>query len=235
MTYTVVQLITDSYYLSGRLARGLQIITGSQLNTGLRLLNAVITVKSVNERLIPYFTEYQFNAVVGQEEYFISNLIYAETLTFNYQNVRYSMQPMGRKEYQGSPRVNNIQSLMFDYHVERTKGGSNLFMYFLPDMNYPCTLWGKFSLTTVALNQNLEDTLDQFYIEYLRYALAEYICHDNNIAFQPQNKEKLEEYEQAFLDIGPPDLTIEFCSGLRGSPQPDMFCEANIARGWRPY
>lgn len=232
MTYTVVQLITDAYYLSGRLARGLQIITGSQLNTGLRLLNAVITVKSVNERLIPYFTEYQFNAVVGQEEYFISNLIYAETLTFNYQNVRYSMQPMGRREYQGSPRVNNIQSLMFDYHVERTKGGSNLFMYFLPDMNYPCTLWGKFSLTTVVLNQNLEDTLDQFYIEYLRYALAEYICHDNNIAFQPQNKEKLEEYEQAFLDIGPPDLTIEHVSGIGQRPIADMWGQANLGRGW---
>lgn len=234
MAYTVVQLITRAYYLSGKLAEGFQVITGSQLKDGLRLLNAVLSIKSVNERLIPYFTEYQFNAIVGQEKYFIPNLIYAETLTFNYQNVRFSIDLLGRKKYQGTPRVNGIDSLMFWAHVERAKGGANLFMYFLPDSTYPCTIWGKFSLNNVSLNQDLEQTLDDFYIEYLRYSLAEYICHENNIEFQPQNKKKLEQYEQAFLDVSPPDLTIEQYSGLGKRGGMDIFCEANLARGWRP-
>lgn len=231
MAYTVTQLITESYYLSGRLAQGLQSISGQQLSQGLKLLNAVLAVKSVNERLIPYFLKYQFTAVVNQEVYFIPNLILCETLTFNYQNVRYSMTPMSRRVYQGSARVNNISSLMFDYNVERCKGGANLSMYFLPDSTYPCTVWGKFSLTSVALNQNLEDSLDTFYIEFLRYALAEYICHDNNIAFQPQNKEKLEEYEQAFMDISTPDLSLVKISGL-GGKVPSLWAQANLGRGW---
>jgi len=231
MAYTVTKLITDSYYLSGRLSKGLQTITGAQLNTGLSLLNSVLAVKSVNERLIPYFSKYEFTAEPDTEVYFIPHLILAETLTFNYQNVRYSMEPMGRREYQGSSRVNNITSLMFDYNVERCKGGANLSMYFLPDSNYPLTLWGKFSLNSVVLNQDLEATLDEYYIELLRYALAEYICHDNNIAFQPQNKEKLEEYEQAFLDVSAPDLSLVKMSGL-GGKQPSLWGQANLGRGW---
>jgi hypothetical protein len=231
MAYTVTKLITESYYLSGRLAQGLQTISGQQLAKGLLLLNSVLAVKSVNERLIPYFTKYQFDAVVNQEVYFIPNLIFCETLTFNYQNVRYSMTPMSRRVYQGSDRVNNIASLMFDYNVERCIGGANLSMYFLPDSDYPCTIWGKFSLSAVALNQNLEDSLDTFYIEFLRYALAEYICQDNNIAFQPQNKEKLEEYEQAFMDISTPDLSLVKISGL-GGRIPSRWGQANLGRGW---
>lgn len=231
MAYTVTKLITESYYLSGRLARGLQSITGEQLNNGLSLLNAVLSVKSVNERLIPYFNSYDFTAVINQEKYFIPNMVYCETLTFNYQNVRYSMVPMGRVEYHGSARVNNISSLMFNYEVERCLGGSNLFMYFLPDMTYPCTVWGKFSLLSVVLNQDLEATLDDFYIEYLRYALAEYICQDSNIAFQPQNQAQLEAYEKQFMDISAPDLRIQKSSGLVGK-QPSLWGQANLGHGW---
>jgi hypothetical protein len=233
MTYTVTKLITESYYLSGRLAQGLQTISGPQLFKGLELLNAVLAVKSVNERLIPYFNSYDFTAVVNQEKYFIPNLVFCETLTFNYQNVRYSMAPMGRVEYQGSARVNNISSLMFNYSVERCLKGSNIFMYFLPDMTYPCTVWGKFSLLSVVLNQDLETTLDDFYIEYLRYALADYICQDSNITFQPQNAQKLEEYEKQFMDISAPDLTVRRSSGLVGK-QPSLWGMANLSRGWVP-
>lgn len=231
MAYTVTKLITNAYYLSGRIAEGLQTITGNQLNKGLLLLNAVLTTKSVNERLIPYFNSYQFNAFPGQEVYFIPNLIMAETLTFNYQNVRFSMEPMSRRVYQGSARVNNITSLMFNYNVERTKGGANISMYFLPDMNYPCTVWGKFSLLQVALNQDLEANLDDFYIEYLRYATAELICHENNITFQPQNREKLDEYEKQFMDISAPDLSIVIHSPFQGKV-PSPWSVANISRGW---
>ncbi len=232
MTYTVTKLITESFYLSGRLSQGLNTITGSQLNQGLRLLNAILSVKSVNERLIPYYTKYQFNAVVGQEEYFVPNLIMVETLTFDLSTVRFSMMQIGRKEYQGTSRPNDINSLMQFYTVERCKNGANLFMYFNPDQNYPMTIWGKFSLSGVVLNQNLEDTMDTFYIEYLRYALAEYICDAENITFQAQNKAKLTQYEQVFMDISPPDLTINNLSALRG-PGQSIWGYANLGP-WGP-
>lgn len=231
MTYTVTRLITESYYLSGRLSQGLQTVSGSQITAGLNLLNSILAVKTVDERMIPYFTKYEFNAVVGQEEYFIPNLIHIETLTFNYNTVRFSMEPLTRRVYQGSARANGITSLMFNYYVERTKGGANLFMYFLPDQTYPLTLWGKFSLTSVALNQDLSAILDDFYIEYLRYKLAQYIANANNITFQPQNQKTLDMYEESFLDTSAPDLSVEKKSGLYGQGC-SIWSQVNLGRGW---
>lgn len=231
MTTTVTTLITDSYYLSGVLSQGLQTISGNQLSKGLRFLNAILALKSVNNRLIPYFTEYNFNAVVGQEIYSIPNLISVETLTFEYSTVRWSMNQCTRIEYQGMSRANNITSLPQYYYTERCLGGSKLYMYFLPDQGYSFTLWGKFSLANVVLNQNLSTTLEAFYIEFLRYCLAEYICGDSNITFQPQNKAMLDQYEQVFLDISAPDLTIQRVSGLRGDGM-SPWGQANLGHGW---
>lgn len=231
MAYTVTSLITDAYYLSGRLSQGLQTISGLQLNKGLVLLNSLLSVKSVNERLIPYFTSYSLNTIVGQEEYFIPNLIMIETLTFDYSTVRWSMVQSTRKQYQGSSRPQNVNSLMQEYYVERCLGGANLFMYFFPDQIYPMTIWGKFSLASVVLNQDLTTTMDLFYREFLRYGLAEYICHDNNITFQPQNKKKLDQMEQVFLDISAPDLTVSSISGLRGRGQ-SIWGQVNLGHGW---
>jgi hypothetical protein len=233
MTYTVTQLITESYYLSGRVSQSLQTITGYQLNAGLRYLNALLAVKTVNERLIPYFTEYQFDAVVGQESYFIPNLVFAETLTFLYSTVRWSMVQCTRKEYQGSSRAENINSIMQNYYVERCLGGANLFMYFFPDMTYPMKIVGKFSLQSVVLNQDLSTTLDAFYLEYLRYALGEYICQANNITFQPQNKKTLDDFEQQFLDISAPDLTVQNRTRYSGM-QMWSWGMLNLGHGWTP-
>lgn len=231
MAYTVTKLITEAYYLSGVLSRQLQTVSGSQLRIGLRLLNDILAVKTVNERMIPYFTKYQFNAVVEQEEYFVPNLIYIETLTFDYSTVRWSMEQLSRKEYQGSSRANNINSLMFNYYVERCLGGANLFMYFKPDMAYPMTIWGKFSLSSVVQNQDLSATLDDFYIVYLLYSLAEYICNDNNVTFQPGNAKKLAQFEEEFLDTSAPDLKIQKFSALRGQGQ-SIWGQVNLGHGW---
>ena|SRR3984957_8579787 len=233
MAYTVTQLINNSYYLSGIVARNLQTTTGAQIEDGLTLLNALLATKTAGIRLIPYFQEYDLTLVTGQEMYFIPNLVEAETFTFNIGSVRYSTLPTARKAYFGSPRVDNIQSLPYDWHIERVLGGANLFMYFLPDVNYPAKIWGKFSLASVALGQDLSLTLDAFYIEYLRVALAEQICAEFNIPMQPQAAMKLAEYEKIIMDVSPPDLSMQKMSSL-GCDQSLNWADINIGRGWRP-
>lgn len=233
MAYTTIQLITDAYYLSGIVSNGLQSVSGGQLNDGLRALNAVIAVKTANSKLIPYFKEYDFVAVVGQERYFVPNLLEIETFTFFIGPVRYSTSYIPRRRYQGSGRVENIQSLPFDWYFERQKGGGTLFVYFLPSQEFPMQIWGKFSLSSVVLNQDLELTLDNFYIEYLRYALAEYICSNYNRTFQPQSAAKLREYENVLITISPPDLTLTKVSSLRGGPALN-WGDVNVGMGYRP-
>ncbi len=233
MAYTVTDLVTRAFYLSQVVSRELETVSGQQLSDGLTWLNALLSLKSANSRLIPYYQLYQFNAVPTVEEYFVPNLVQPETLTFNIGPVRYSTQPVSRRPYFGAGRVDNIYSLPFNWHFERTLGGSNIFMYFIPDQNYPIKIWGKFGFTDVTLNQDLLTLYDQYYIDYLRYRLAQRICSEYGIPMQPQAYQELLEIEDELVDVSPPDMTLTKYSSLQGSTGIN-WGDINIGRGWRP-
>lgn len=233
MAYTVTQLINRAYYLSQVVSRELEQVSGQQLTDALDWLNALLSLKSAYSRVIPYFSEFDFNAVTGQEEYFVPNLVQAETLTFNIGPVRYSTSPTGRKQYFGSGRVDNIQSLPFNWHFERVLGGSNVFLYFVPNTNYPIKIWGKFGFNNVTLNQDLEMLYDEYYIDYLRYRLAMRICSEFGIPIQPQALEELKELEEAMTDISPPDLIMTKLSTMQES-KGLSWSDINLGQGWRP-
>lgn len=233
MAYTALQLITRAYYLSGIVSRGLQTPTGDQIFDGLYLLNSLLAIKTANNRLIPYYKLLTFSGIQGVEVYYIPTLINIESVTFNIGPIRYSMLEVDRVTYFGSPRIDNLNALPYQYYLERTLGGANLYIYFLPAGNYPLNVYGKFSLTAVSLNQDLSLTLDAYYIEYLRYALSEYMCADYNITLQPQVQQKLNEYEQLITDISPIDLTIQKLSTLQQDNSIN-YGDVNIGKGWRP-
>lgn len=232
MAYTSLTLITRAYYLSGVVARDLQTVTGSQISDGLFLLNALLGFKGTDLRLIPYFQEYDFPAVIGQEMYFIPGLDYVDSMTFNIGVVRYSMYDMTRKEYFATPRVDNIESLPFSYRVERTLNGSNVYLYFVPADTYTMKIYGKFKLSDVTLNQDLLLTYDTYYIEYLRYALAEYICSDYGVTFADQSRAKYMEIQKKLMDVSPPDLVIQKQTYFNKGPAIDWQF-VNIP-GWWP-
>jgi hypothetical protein len=209
MAYTGLQLITRAFYLSQVVSRQLETVTGDQVSDGLMLLNALIDFKNSDLRLIPYFNRTTFNAVTGQELYFIPNLLYIDSLTFNIGPVRYSMVEKTRKEYFASPRVDNITALPFTYRPERVLGGMNIFLYFLPESNYVMNLSGKYGLTEVTLNQDLSLVYDLYYIEYLRYALARYICGEYGATFPDASERQFQEIQKKLMDVSPADLSIQ--------------------------
>lgn len=233
MAYTVTELITRAYYLSQVVSRELEQVSGQQLNDGLVYLNALLSLKSAHTRVIPYYQEYDFTAVIGQEEYFVPNLVAPETLTFNIGPVRYSTMPSSRRPYFGAGRVDNITSLPFNWHFERVLNGSNIFLYFLPDQAYPIKIWGKFGFVNVTLNEDLLTVYDEYYIDYLRYRLALRICSEYGIPMQPQTMDELRELEEAVTDVSPPDLTLSKISCLQGSTGIN-WGDVNLGRGWRP-
>lgn len=233
MAYTVTELITRAFYLSQVVSRELQQVSGQQLADALVWLNALLSLKSAYSRVIPYYNEYDFNAVNGQEEYFVPNLVQPETLTFNIGPVRYSTQYQSRKPYFGSGRVDNITSLPFNWHFERCLGGANVFMYFVPNTNYPIKIWGKFGFLNVTPNQDLLLTYDEYYIDYLRYRLAMRICSEYGIMMQPQALDELRELEEAMTDVSPPDLSINKVSTLTYGTGLN-WGDVNTGKGWRP-
>ena len=234
MAYTARTLIARAWYLSGIVARRLQTVSGDQEANGLDLLNAQLEVKFATEsRLLPYYTSYNGVFVPNQELYPIPNLAMADTMTFTINNIRYSMLSQSRKKYFGTGRANNIASLPYNYRFERTQGGTNLYVYFLPQTNWTFEIWGKFGLTDVTLDTDLSLTYDGFYIEYLRFALAKYMCVEYNRPFLPENEKTLMSYKKELANISPPDMSISKISSL-GRNSTLNYADINVGLGWRP-
>lgn len=230
MQVTALQLIEKAFYLSQIVSRQLQTVQGYQIQDGLYLLNSLLDIKGSDLRLIPYYTQTVLNTVQGQEIYFLPNQLSAETCTFNLGVVRYEMQPLSRDKYFGLGRIDNVQSMPFSYHLERALGGSNLYLYYVPNAEYVLKIWGKQGLTEVNLQTNLSGIYDQFYIEYLRYALAEYICLDYAETFPAEAQKKLEEIRKKLMDVGAIDLTLRKINTL-GKKEVFNWAFANIP-GW---
>ncbi len=238
MAYTATELITRAYYLSSIVGQGLETVSGDQLTAGLKLLNYLLSFKSADQRLIPYYKKHTFNAISSpepQEKYFIEGLILCETLTFELNTVRFSLNgPLSREQYFGTGRANNVITLPGSFHLERVKNGSDLYIYPLPNLPYLFEMYGKFNLPEVELNEDLLLKFDAYYLEYLRFALAEYICLENNIQFQPDNSQKLKELEKGVFDISPIDFTNKKMTMFTRSNMTDRYIDANIGRGFRP-
>jgi hypothetical protein len=162
MPYTTNQLITGSYYAAGIVSREFETVSGGQIADGLGWLNDILAEKRIDNGMVPYETKYSFLANVGQETYWIPNLIQIDTLVFYLGKVRFTLEYTKRNQYFGSPRVESIDSLPFQWYFERKVGGGNLHLYFLPDRNYPLEAHGTFGIAPVLLNQDLLDYTSVF-------------------------------------------------------------------------
>jgi len=195
MAYTTTELITGSYYSSGVVSREFETVSGGQISDGLNWLNDIITEKNVDQSMIPYESTYEADFVEGQKVYPIPDLIQIDTLVFYLDQVRYAMTYDKRNQFFGASRVENIQSLPFEWYFERQFGGGDLHIYFAPDRDYPMEIHGVFMLPSVTLGQDLSLTLDQFYRTYLRYALSDRICAEYNYVTPPNVMRQLSKYE----------------------------------------
>lgn len=236
MTYTVRELINKSYYTSGKVSRTLETVSGADLSDGLELLNQILSMQAINKGIIPFFTRYEFNAVVGQEEYFITGLLSIEDITFNLDVVRFPIGNQQRNDYFGSSRVDNITTLPVNWHFEREKGGGRIYLFPLPADTYPIKLMGKFGLTdltSVDYNLDLLTVYEFNYLKYLRYLLAEAICIENNFSFQPQAAQELKKLEKMFKDVSPVDYRMQK-STMFGDRTGFNWGIVNLYRGFLP-
>ena len=232
MAYTTLQLINNAYYESGIVSRGFETVGGQQAIDGLQFLNDLIADKTVENGLIPYYEQYDFFAVIGQEKYFIPDLIEVDTFVFYIDTVRYQTENRARREYFGTSRADNIKSLPGSWHMERCFQGANIYIYFKPNLNFPLTLWGQFRLQQVVINQDLSLTLDRFYINYLKYDLAARLCAEYNYTVPPGVAKTLSSYEDNISKkSGPMDLRLIKMSSLqrRGGLNYGI---VNLGHGW---
>jgi len=233
MAYPASLLITRAWVLSGIVSRNMQGVQGNQSSDGLFLLNELLDIKSADITLIPYFKHTDLALIAGQEMYFVPGLVSLETMTFNIGTVRYAMRASLRTEFFGDSRALDIQSLPYEWYFERVLGGANIYVYFVPQQNYDANLNGKYALTDVTLGTDLTTVYDPFYIAYLRYALAQYMCNYYDMPFSLENQKMLSSIIVKLQNVSPPDLSLRKSSTLnrrRGINYGDV----NIGHSWRP-
>lgn len=251
MAYTAQQLITESWFLSGIVARNLQEATGDQISNGLQMLNNLLNFQQIKLDLIPYWQYIQLNTVVNQEYYTLPYVAAVESVTFNIGVVRYTTDVTSRTRYFGTVRVDNVASLPFNFNFNRELGGGVLSLYFLPESVWPLKMMAKIFLTNVTLQQDLTNITnlalpytfvyggnqgyDTSYIEYLRYALARYMCSEYGISFNPQSEEILRSMEYSLMDVSPPDMSNQKRSILNSVQGSGInWGDINLGLGWRP-
>jgi hypothetical protein len=174
----VTGLISSAFYLSAIVSREFETVSGSQMEEGLSVLNEILSVQNIGPATIPYYGNFSFTGIIGQEKYTVPNLISVDAITFNLSNVRYNLRALDRSRYFGMSRVDNINSLPSYYFFDRQLGVGEIYVYYLPASDYEFNINGKFALQSVTLDQDLSTTLDPFYIRYLRYYLAKSLCSE---------------------------------------------------------
>jgi len=234
MAYLTSTLVANAYYIANIVSREFETVTGQQASDGLATLNDLLADKTVNNSMIPYTDKYTFNAVTGQEAYPIPGLIYADTFTFFINSIRYQTRNQQRQDFFGSFRATDIQSLPFNWHAERDLGGSTIYLYFLPDEAFPMEIWGQFALSQVTEFQDLELTLDRFYINFLKYELAVRLCKEYGYVVPPAVNEQLQEYYRWINSTANTvDLKMQKVSTLTGGTAIN-YAIVNLSGGWVP-
>lgn len=229
--YPAQLLIDRAWNLSGIVAREFETVRGEEGSDGLFLLNELLYMKAFDLKLIPYFARVEFNLVQGQERYYIPNLYQVETFTFNIGDVRFPTYNASRSHYFGDGRVDDIQSLPFEWHLERVQGGSYLYVYFVPEQQFLAKVTAKFALTNVELQTNLALYYDGFYISYLRYALANAMSLEYDISFAPDKLLYMRQMEQKLLYVSYPDISAKKISFINNN-QPFNWAKVNISPAW---
>ena len=92
---------------------------------------------------------------------------------------------------------------------------------------------GKFGLRDVDLDTDLLCIYDPSYLEYLRYALAQYMCSEYGILMNAESFKILMSLQRTLMDVSPPDLAIRKSSILTSTPGLN-YGDINLGMGWRP-
>jgi hypothetical protein len=239
------QLLSYAWNLSQIVPRDLEDVNGiegnpngSQGSDALFWFNQLLSEEGIDSQTIPFYDYIFLNTVVGQEMYFVPNVTYIETLTFNIGPIRYSMKRDNRRHYFGAPRVDNILALPFYFYSERNIqdgiSGTELSLYWLPQAVYQLKLKcqiGLSQVTTADLSLDLNTIYDPFYQTYLMYKLADRLCEWYGISFPPKAQETLRMLTFKLTNLNPRDLTLsKTCTAAATDTM--TYAQANLGKGW---
>lgn len=159
-------------------------LSAAEQNEGLFYLNEEVATLNGNGIAIPYFSEVQYNTVVGQGSYTIgpagtnsdvtaNRFVEVETVAITISDVMIPLPIDSRFEaFETGRLVQNVTpGIPSEVWVTYTNTQSVLHLYLPPDDEYEITVRGKQELSYFEANTNITSIPD-YMRKYFRYALA---------------------------------------------------------------
>lgn len=234
MAVTALTMISNALNTAGIAGKEFRQMTDVESSDGLALLNYLLDEKTIDVSANAYYTTYNFNFVQGQEVYEIANLIYAESITFTINSVRFQLRQVGRDFYFSTPRANNIQSLPATWTQEPYKSGTKIYVYYLPNSAYNTQIVGKFGYSSVTKQTDMSAAYPLYYVRFLTIELARAMCIEWGYPILPA----LDSEYKRLSDLNKKrrstlDLHTKKISTL-GNTGGDFYAYANLTTGWYP-
>ncbi len=226
------QLIINSLYLLGELGVG-ETPDAFMLSTGLELINELLDKFASDSIYIPYLTTLNFNLVVGQASYTISDMVPADVVSdrivdlsmANYtvpsagQGIIYPLQIINKAQYYGVTRLLPLNTRPGFIFLNKQQDESIVTLYPAPDQPYPCTLQVKTMLDKLIANQDLTE-LPPFYYGFLKYCLArKFLSYYPSGNWNETSETEYQDYFEIIKNANETDLTVR-PSAILSRPEP---------------
>lgn len=221
VTRSTNELIINSLYLLGELGVG-EVADSFMLSSGLELINELIDKFAADSIYIPYLTTVNFNMVVGQAEYTVSDMIPANVnadriidLSFaNYtvpsagQGIIYPLQIINKAQYYNVTRLTPLNTRPGFIFLNKQDFKSILTLYPAPDQTYLCTVQVKSMINQLFAHEDLGE-LPPFYYGFLKYCLArKFLSYYPSGNWPASAEEEYQDYFNIIKNSNETDLTI---------------------------
>ena len=232
VTKTVNQLIINSLYLLGELGVG-ETADAYMMNTGLELLNELLTKFAADSIYIPYLKELSFDMVAEQSTYTFSDMVSADVvsnrivdLSFaNYtvpsagQGIIYPLQIINKAQYYGVTRLLPLNTRPGYIFLDKQSTESLVTLYPAPDQDYPCLLGVKVMIEKLIANEDLTE-LPPFYYGFMKYCLArKFLAYYPSANWSDTSEQEYQDYYNIIKNANETDLTIR-PSAILSRPEP---------------
>jgi hypothetical protein len=222
ITRTTNDVIINSLYLLGELGVG-ETPDAFMLSTGLDLINELLDKFSSDSIYVPYLTTINFNFVVGQDTYSVSDMIPADVnnnriidLVFaNYvvqpdasEPIVYPLRVISKAQYNNVVRLQNLNARPGFIFLNKQINESFITVYPSPDQPYPVILQCKVMLNSLDAQDDLSE-LQPYYYGFLKYALArKFLAYYPSGNWPQTNEDEYQEYYNNLKNANETDLTI---------------------------
>lgn len=236
---TTNDVIVNALFLIGELGVG-ETPDAFMLTTGLDIINELLDKWNSDSIYIPYLTTVEFDFVVGQEVYSISDIVTADIdanrvvdLTFANYNVPttgptqliYPLRIISKAEFYEVTRQSNLTTRPQMIFLNKQATESFVNVYPVPDQTYTCSLQMKLMMNSLGAQSTIGELPPNAY-GLLKYAVARKFCgYYPSANWSPEMEMEYQEYMQIWKNTNETDLSIRPSSILSN---PDPFYWQNI-------